>query len=70
MPIRQGLTTAIGGFILLTTSVIAVGFAQVGQGQNSVGYAPEVVPDENLQPREDLEPPDHAPHAGAYLRID
>lgn len=68
VPIRRGLFTALGAFILLAAPIIATGFAQVWQGQNSVSYAPEVVPDENLQPREDLGPSDYDPYAGASIR--
>ncbi len=67
MPIRRGLMTAIGAFVLLAAPIVASGLSQLWQSQSSVVYAPETTENGDLQPGEDSEPSQYDPYAGASL---
>lgn len=67
MPIRRGLLTAIGAFVLLAAPIVASGLAQIWQSQSSVVYAPDIDADSNMKPRDELDPSSYDPYAGASL---
>lgn len=70
LPISRGIMATLGAFILLAAPIVAEGLSLFWQNRSSVNYAPEVPTDPSLQPRENLEPSDYDPYAGASLRGD
>lgn len=71
LPIRRGIQSIIGCFVLFGAPAIAATFTGFWQG--SVSELPQVSIAENSElstPRDDLPPAQYDPYAGASLRSD
>lgn len=71
LPLRQGLRTIVGCFVLLGAPVIAAGLmGSFDAASPREIVVPPLEPGSALAPRKDLPPATYDPYAGASLRND